>query len=264
MSTKQSILVLIGLLGLQSALPAEPVVVAHRGLLLHAPENTLANFRACLELRLGFEFDVERTQDGQLVCIHDGTVDRTTDGSGRVSELTTAQLKRLDAGSWFHPRFAGERVPTVAEVFRLIAQYRDRDILVAVDLKAADVGEDTVRLAAELDVLPRLLFIGRAIREPKLREQIRRTSSEAHVAAVANTPDEFESALGEANADWVYVRFLPTDGQVDRVHRAGKRVFVAGPTVSGHLPENWRRASRVGVDGILTDHPLDLRVTLRR
>ena len=65
-----------------NAVAAEPrpLIVAHRGLLRHAPENTLANFRACLELRLGFEFDVQATKDGQLVCIHDGTVDRTTTG----------------------------------------------------------------------------------------------------------------------------------------------------------------------------------------
>ncbi|MCC6509479.1 MAG: glycerophosphodiester phosphodiesterase, partial [Pirellulaceae bacterium] len=73
----------------------EPLVVAHRGLLQHAPENTLANFRACLELRLGFEFDVARTKDGQLVCIHDDTVDRTTDGKGLVSQLTLAEIQRL-------------------------------------------------------------------------------------------------------------------------------------------------------------------------
>ena len=64
-----------------NAADPQPLIVARRGLLLHAPENTLANFRACLELRLGFEFDVERTKDGHLVCIHDGTVDRTTSAS---------------------------------------------------------------------------------------------------------------------------------------------------------------------------------------
>src|SRR5690606_17021628 len=68
-------------------------IVAHRGLLRHAPENTLANFRACLELRLGFEFDVRRTEDGHLVCIHDETVDRTTDGTGTVSEMSWEQIR---------------------------------------------------------------------------------------------------------------------------------------------------------------------------
>src|SRR6478752_234493 len=96
--------------------PSPPLTVAHRGLLRHAPENTLANYRACLELRLGFEFDVQATKDGRLVCIHDDTVDRTTDGTGRVAELTLAEIRQLDAGSWFDPMFAGQKVPTVEEV----------------------------------------------------------------------------------------------------------------------------------------------------
>src|SRR5438270_2134907 len=100
-----------------NAVAAEPrpLIVAHRGLLRHAPENTMANFRACLELRLGFEFDVQRTKDGHLVVIHDAAVDRTTGGTGRVAELTLAEVRRLDAGGRFDPNFAGERVPTVEE-----------------------------------------------------------------------------------------------------------------------------------------------------
>src|SRR5215208_6026611 len=70
-----------------------PLVVGHRGLLRHAPENTLANFRACLELRLGFEFDVQATKDGRLVCMHAGTVDRTTNGTGRVAQLGLAEIR---------------------------------------------------------------------------------------------------------------------------------------------------------------------------
>jgi glycerophosphoryl diester phosphodiesterase len=121
-----------------------PLIVAHRGLLRHAPENTLANFRACLELRFGFEFDVQATKDGRLVCIHDDAVDRTTDGTGRVAELTLAGIRRLDAGSWFHPMFAGQNVPTVEEVPKLVAEYRQNDFLVAVDLKAENVARDVV------------------------------------------------------------------------------------------------------------------------
>lgn len=125
----------------------EPLVVAHRGLLRYAPENTLANFRACLSLRLGFEFDVERTKDGHLVCIHDGTVDRTSNGSGKVSDLTLVQIRELDAGSWSGAKFAGEKVPTVDEVLELVSQYKQQNVLIAVDLKAENVGPDVVRLA---------------------------------------------------------------------------------------------------------------------
>src|SRR5262245_34033457 len=80
-----------------------PLVVAHRGLLLHAPENTLANFRACMSLRIGFEFDVRRTKDLHLVCLHDDTLDRTTTGRGKLADHTLAEVRKLDAGAWFGP-----------------------------------------------------------------------------------------------------------------------------------------------------------------
>ncbi|MCA9128910.1 MAG: hypothetical protein KDB22_17610 [Planctomycetales bacterium] len=251
--------VVVLLAGIAHTAAGEPLIVAHRGLLKHAPENTLANFRACLELRLGFEFDVERTMDGHLVCIHDSTADRTTNGTGNVSELTLQQIRELDAGSWFHPNFAGEIVPTVDEVLSLIAEYRQHNVLIAVDLKTENVGQEVVRLAARRRVLHHLLFIGRTISETELRDQIKETSAQAHTAAVANNADEFPSAVAATNADWVYVRFLPTTAQVVAVHQAGKKVFIAGPTVAGNLPENWRHCAEAGLDGILTDYPLDLR-----
>lgn len=238
----------------------EPLIVAHRGLLRHAPENTLSNFRACLELRLGFEFDIEQTKDGKLICLHDNTVDRTTDGTGRVSELTLEQIRQLDAGSWFDAHFAGERIPTVEEVLKLIAEHPEHQILIAVDLKAADVGQEVVRLAEESKVLPRLLFIGRTISEPAVRAQIRQASDKAHTAAVANHPGEFSQALADDNADWVYFRFLPTPDHIQAVRAARKQAFIAGtPLVGGHHPENWQHARDVGIDAILTDYPLDMR-----
>ena len=241
----------------------EPLIVAHRGLLHHAPENTLANFRACLELRLGFEFDVEKTKDGQLICIHDDTVDRTTNGSGAVSELTLEEIRGLDAGSWFDPKFTGEKVPTIEEVLKLLAEYQQHDVLIAVDLKAKDVGQDVVRLAEKHKVLHKLLFIGRTISEPEVRDQIRSVSKKAHTAAVANNADEFEKALAATNADYLYFRYLPPKEQMEDVHRAGKRAFIAGTTVSGNSPENWQRAVDVGIDGILTDYPFELAAMLR-
>lgn len=259
----RSALLVLGLLAASECAAADPLVVAHRGLLRHAPENTLANFRACLELRLGFEFDVEKSRDGQLVCIHDDTVDRTTNGTGRVSDLTLAQIQELDAGSWFDPKFAGEKLPTVEEVLKLVAEYKQHDVLIAVDLKAEGIGQDVGRVAQKHDVLDRLLFIGRTISDQKVREQIRMASERAQTAAVANDAEEFPKALAAPNADWVYFRFLPTREQMEAVHGAGKRAFIAGATVAGDLPENWRQAAEVGMDAILTDYPLALGMTLR-
>jgi glycerophosphoryl diester phosphodiesterase len=97
-------------------LQAEVLSIAHRGNSLFAPENTLASSFAAQGKADWVEFDVRVSSDGQLVLMHDATVDRTTDGSGAVSGLTLAQLKLLDAGSWFSASFTGERIPLLAEM----------------------------------------------------------------------------------------------------------------------------------------------------
>lgn len=96
----------------------ETLVFGHRGAMAQAPMNTLAAFELARKRGAdGIELDVQLSRDGQLVVVHDDTVDATTDGRGRVADLTLAELKRLDAGAWFSQRFAGERIPTLDEVF---------------------------------------------------------------------------------------------------------------------------------------------------
>lgn len=242
---------------------AAPRVVAHRGLLLDSPENTIANYRACLELRMGFEFDVQRTSDGHLVSIHDDLVDRTTNGKGNVSSMTLAQIRGLDAGSWFGPAFAGQTVPIIEEVFALLAAYRHTGVILAADLKSKNVEADMVRLAEKHKVLDNVLFIGRTIVEPGVRQQLRRASPRAHTAMVANNAAEFGKALRATDADWVYFRYLPSHQEMDSVRRAGKKAFIAGATVAENLPENWKRAAAVGIDAILTDYAPELGRVLR-
>jgi glycerophosphoryl diester phosphodiesterase len=100
-----------------SLLADGPVIIAHRGNSAHAPENTMASFESAVAAKADWvELDVHLTADGDAIVIHDETVDRTTDGKGRVADLTTSQLKALDAGKWFDPRFAGERLPLLGEV----------------------------------------------------------------------------------------------------------------------------------------------------
>lgn len=245
---------------------SRPRIVAHRGLLRHSPENTLSNFRACLELRTGFEFDVRRSKDGHLVCIHDATVDRTTNGQGNVSDMTLAELKKLDAGSWFGPTFRDERIPTIDELFQLVAKYDARSVLLAVDLKGEDeqIERDVVRLAKKHEILDRLLFIGRAIKHPSVRRRLRESDPKTHVAHVANTADEFPAALADKQADWVYVRYLPSKEEVARVQKSGKRVFLVVSALSGRIEENRAKAIALGVDAILTDFALELNRMLRR
>ncbi|MBN1773363.1 MAG: glycerophosphodiester phosphodiesterase [Deltaproteobacteria bacterium] len=95
-------------------------VIAHRGASADAPENTLAAFRLAREQRADwFELDCTVSADGAVVVIHDDSLDRTTSGSGPVGARTLAELRALDAGSWFDPTFAGEPLPTLAEALAL-------------------------------------------------------------------------------------------------------------------------------------------------
>lgn len=243
--------------------PERPSVVAHRGLRLHVPENTLENFRVCLELRMGFEFDVQATSDEQLICIHDATVDRTTSGSGKVVEMTLAEVRELEAGSWFDRQFQGAKIPTVDELFALLAEYPNHDGLIAVDIKVAGAEKELIRLANKHKVLARLLFIGKAVTEPEVRANLRAASAEANVAVLAANRDGFKEALEAENANWIYFRFIPSKEQLASLRGMNKRAFIAGNTVSGNLPDNWRQVTKLGIDAILTDYPLELRTTLK-
>lgn len=107
---------------------ATPQVIAHRGASGYAPETTLASYRMALQMKVDFlELDLQMTADGELVAIHDTLVDRTTNGRGAVGEKTLAELKALDAGSWFNrifpdkarSEFAGEKIPTLQEIIEL-------------------------------------------------------------------------------------------------------------------------------------------------
>ena len=103
--------------------PADIMVIAHRGAAGNAPENTLAAIEEALRQgAVAIEVDLHQSADGVVVAIHDDTVDRTTNGEGKVGDLTIAQLKALDAGGWFDSKFAGERIPTLEEVLRAVPE----------------------------------------------------------------------------------------------------------------------------------------------
>ncbi len=116
-----------------------PLNFGHRGAPTVAPENTLASFQKARQMGVdGVELDVMLSADGEVVVIHDDDVQRTTDGQGRVRDLTLAQLKALDAGSWFAPPFAGERIPTLREVMA----WAGDDILLNIELKSVSLRSD--------------------------------------------------------------------------------------------------------------------------
>jgi glycerophosphoryl diester phosphodiesterase len=101
-----------------------PRLVGHRGAKMNAPENTIVSIRRALEEGAAWvEFDVKLTSDDVPILIHDTTLERTTNGQGEVRQRTLADIRRLDAGSWFGPAFAGERVPTLEEALEFMAAH---------------------------------------------------------------------------------------------------------------------------------------------
>ncbi len=118
--------------------------IGHRGASAAAPPNTLAAFEKAVELGAdGIEFDVHVSADGVPVVIHDFAVDGTTDGSGRVADLTLAELEELDAGSTFDPTFAGERIPTLEEVL----QHVGSRLLLNIELKTISLHDNGLERA---------------------------------------------------------------------------------------------------------------------
>lgn len=100
-----------------------PEIIAHRGASAVAPENTVAAFKLAWEMGAdAAETDVYLTADHEVVAIHDKTVDRTTGGQGAIKEMTLAQIRALDAGSWKGAKYAGEKIPTLAEVLATIPE----------------------------------------------------------------------------------------------------------------------------------------------
>src|SRR3990167_7563410 len=99
-----------------------PKVIAHRGASAYAPENTLIAFTKAAQLEIKWiEFDVMQASCGTPIIFHDETLNRTTNGKGDVCRYSYTYLQTLDAGSWFNPRFSGERIPTLNAVMAFLA-----------------------------------------------------------------------------------------------------------------------------------------------
>jgi glycerophosphoryl diester phosphodiesterase len=231
-------------------------IVGHRGAAGCAPENTLAAFCEGLAQRADIiELDVQLSADGHVVAFHDDQLDRTTNGQGRVSEKTLAELKALDAGSWFDPRFAGEPIPTLEKV---LTWAKDR-VPLFVELKYAgrvDPGaalDDAVVAQivahAMLDQVMVISFNHRALRRVKARVPGLATG------ALYGLPVADPVALArEVGADAVMpLCHIVTVQDVAACHAVGLAVNVWGPFA------DYAALSAAGVDCVNADHPAQVR-----
>ena len=236
------------------AQPAKSGIIAHRGGYALFPENTCAAFRTCEGLADRIEFDVRVSADGELVVIHDETVDRTTDGSGAVGDLTLAQLKTLDAGVKFSRAFAGERIPTLAEALRALPP--GVPALVDVKTGSAKAVVDALRSANALSNA--VIACGGL----DLLQDIRRLDPDVELAFAGNGelgPDNIAVAKRMGVTALAWNKAAVTPALLDLARSAGMRVFVFSPT-----PSEVPFFLGLGVDGIYADDPMAAQQAARR
>jgi glycerophosphoryl diester phosphodiesterase len=229
--------------------------IAHRGASGECPENTMVAFRRAIEQSAGMiECDLQLTADGHVVVCHDWTVDRTTGGRGRVSELTLAELRSLDAGAWRGSRFAGERVPTLEELLELALPRTQLNL----ELKCREGPEAAHRLAmaviaavSRYDGLDAVVF---SSFDAETLEAIRDVSPYAQIGILWSVPP-FDLAW-EVARDLGAIALHParesaTPEIVETAHEHGLAVYVWTVNELDHMVD----LVRMGVDGLFSDLP---------
>lgn len=173
-------------------------LIAHRGLSARAPENTLAALRLAVEERAdGLEWDVQASADGVPIVLHDDTVDRTTNGSGRADALSVAELRALDAGSWFDPSFAGQPIPSLAEALALTA---GRCGHIYPELKAGLPDRVVARVVEEIDEAGWSDYTTVLSLDWSRLDEVRKLS-DLRLGYVVEDASRFATALEHARAD---------------------------------------------------------------
>lgn len=238
-----------------------PPIVAHRGFSGQAPENTLAAFHRAASLGVMVELDVTLASTGEVVVIHDDTLERTTDGTGEVSETPLDTIRTLDAGRWFGAAFAGERVPTLDDVLAQV----DPAVVLDIELKTTEaksaLASAVVQAVRRAGALERV-FVSSF--DPLLLEQVRRIEPSIRRAQLVDTFDGTDVAFYKrvilrnlglnafARPDMVIGgnRFV-TEAWVRRQKARGYVVMVY--TVND--PARMRVLWNWGVDAVITDRP---------
>ena len=226
------------------------LVMGHRGARGLAPENTIASFESARKIGVDcVELDVHVSKDDHLIVMHDATVDRTTDGHGYIKDMSLAEIETLDAGSWFDPRYAGEKVPTLTEVL----EWSGNEMPLVIELKGGfeqGLVHRVIDLVWRYDAANEVILISfdhRALQHVKALSPEIRTG----VLYVARLVDPIAVARG-AVADALHPNWNYVDRELVReAHTSG----LALSTWTVNEPEDMRTLIEMGVDSIGTDYP---------
>lgn len=230
-----------------------PVIFAHRGASAHAPENTIAAFDLALAQGAdAIELDVKLSSDGYVIVHHDDTVNRTTNGQGRIKDLSLAELKKLDAGSSFSEKFTGEKIPTLEEVFEAVGKRTFINVELTNYKTRRDALVETVCMLVKKHQMQKRVifssfFASNLSKARSYLPEVPRGLLALHgfLGAWARS---FGFVFGKYQALHPHLNDM-TQQEVARVHRLNRRIHVW--TVNKE--EDMRRLFDWGVDGIFTD-----------
>jgi glycerophosphoryl diester phosphodiesterase len=237
------------------------IIIGHRGASGYAPEHTIPSYDRAIEIGVDYiEQDLQMTSDGVLVIMHDPTLERTTNGTGLVIDKTLAEIKQLDAGSWFAPEFAGTTVPTLRELFERYGKTANYYIETKNPEEAPGMEEALLALIEEFDLRAGAIERWQVLIQSFSREsllKIRRLDPKLPVIQLI--PKEYDSAAIRGHLDnirsyavGIGPSRLSVDAPlVDAVHAQGLAIHPY--TVND--PADIALMKSLEVDGIFTDFP---------
>jgi glycerophosphoryl diester phosphodiesterase len=233
-----------------------PQNIAHRGGREWAPENTMAAFKKCLDLKVdGLELDIHRCKSGELVVIHDDDLNRTTNGGGYVKDATLDELRRLSAGAWLNESFASERIPTMQEVLDFI----NGDCIINIEIKNTPmdykgIDDDLIALLKKYKARDKIIV---SSFDHAVLKSFHKKEPEIPVAvlAAARFVDLAEYAT-KIGATYFHPAFdCSTEEAIAEAHEA--KLHVNAWTINA--PRDWKTAMKWKIDGIVTDDPAGLK-----
>jgi len=227
-------------------------VSAHRGNSRLAPENTLATFREVLKMKIDYiEIDVRTSKDGRLLILHDGTLNRTTNGEGPMKDFDEETLRKLSAGKGFDNAFASEKIPTLEETCSLVSKWNaehHQDTQLYVDCKDVQP-EPLVKELARYKLLKDAVFYG----SDDFLLRLKTVYPEAKLMPALNKPEDITTKIEKLKPYAFDVKWqIMDENLVKTIHSHKIKAFtdLLGFT---DLPANYKKASDLGVDVIQTD-----------
>lgn len=233
----------------------KPKIIAHRGGRKWAPENTLSAFsQSCQAGFDGIELDIQRASTGELVVFHDDDIGRTTNGVGLLKDISLAELRRLDAGSWFDEKYAGEKIPLLQEVLDLV----EGKLTLHIEIKNAPyeypgIEEDLLDVLSGYRHMDKIAI---SSFDHTVLARLHKLAPELPTAFLAEgifvDVGTYAQRVGASN--WHPSYHSLTKKAIDDAHQAGLTVNTWTP----NTPREWSELVKSGIDGIVTDDPVGL------